>query len=462
MSNSTTLLDTIATNQAAKEVIANALFDAASPAMIWGRRASMTSGLTWGYYGGTYMVGTTANAITNGTVTLTASTTNYVYASATTGAVSVNTTGFPAGSIPLYQIVTSSTGISSYTDCRSYQPSAIAGTVRSATSEGSGIPILDAANSTAQTLAFKSLIGGAGVTVTDGGSNGLTISTSGTSGTVTGGSNEGSGVGVLDTASTTSSNLAFKTLVAGSGITITDNGSAGIAIGANAAAAVAPAIQQNGTTVVSAATQLNFQGAQVTNPAGSQAQIALFSGFGTPDQPPNLSNFTWVNQGSATALQEPWGISLSTLKAGGENCACLVVTAPSTPYQVVARMRTFPASSSYIKCGLLWRNSSSGLLQVAGLLYQSGFQYGIGNFNSPTSWNGFQGSQYAMTFWPDWHRIRDDGTNRFYDVSPDGVTWVNMYSFSRTTFLTPDQVGFFADPNGQAVGLSMFSWYAGA
>ncbi|MCA7901942.1 hypothetical protein LGM39_21460 [Burkholderia cepacia] len=67
-----------------------------------------------------------------------------------------------------------------------------------------------------------------------------------------------------------------------------------------------------------------------------------------------------------------------------------------------------------------------------------------------------------MTFWPDWHRIRDDGTNRYYDVSPDGVTWVNMYSFSRTTFLTPDQVGFFADPNGQAVGLSLFSWYAGA
>ncbi|WP_234744903.1 hypothetical protein [Burkholderia sp. WTPI3] len=462
MSNSTTLLDTIATNQAAKEVIANALFDAASPAMIWGRRASTTSGLTWGYYGGTYMVGTTANAIANGTVSLTASTTNYVCANASTGAVSVNTTGFPAGSIPLYQILASSTGVSSYTDCRSYQPSVIAGTIRGATSEGSGIPLLDVTNSTPQMLAFKSLIGGSGVTVTDGGTNGITISTSGTSGTVTGGSNEGGGVGVLDTVGSTSSNLAFKTLVAGSGVTLTDNGAAGIEVTANAAAAVAPAIQQNGTTVVSAATQINFQGAQVTNPGGSQAQVSLFSGFGTPDQPPKLSNFTWVNQSGAAALQEPWGISLSTPKAGGENCACLMIAAPATPYQVVARMRALPASSSYIKCGLVWRNSSSGLLQVAGLLYQSGFQYGIGNFNSPTSWNGFQGSQYAMTFWPDWHRIRDDGTNRYYDVSPDGVTWVNMYSFSRTTFLTPDQVGFFADPNGQAIAVSLFSWYAGA
>ena len=49
MSNSTTLLDTITSNQAAKEVTANALFDAASPSMIWGRHASACSGLTWGY-----------------------------------------------------------------------------------------------------------------------------------------------------------------------------------------------------------------------------------------------------------------------------------------------------------------------------------------------------------------------------------------------------------------------------
>ncbi|SPK73720.1 conserved protein of unknown function [Cupriavidus taiwanensis] len=126
MSNSTTLLDTISANQASKEVVVNALFDAASPAMLWGRRASTCNGLTWGYYGGNYQTGSTAHAIANGTVTLTASTTNYVYADASTGAVSVNTSGFPAGSIPLYSIVTGSTTVSSYTDVRSYQPSAVA------------------------------------------------------------------------------------------------------------------------------------------------------------------------------------------------------------------------------------------------------------------------------------------------------------------------------------------------
>lgn len=139
MSNSTTLLDTIATNQANKEVVANALFDAASPAMLWGRHASACSGLTWGYYGGTFAVGATLNAIANGTVMLTASTTNYLYASATTGTVSVNTTGFPAGSIPLYSIVTGAATVSSYTDERSYQPGAApsgAGTVTDIAASG--------------------------------------------------------------------------------------------------------------------------------------------------------------------------------------------------------------------------------------------------------------------------------------------------------------------------------------
>lgn len=125
MSNSTTNLDLIPTSSANKEAVGNGLFDAASPAAIWGRRASTTTGLTWGYYGGTYMVGATANAVANGTLTLTASTTNYVYADNVTGAVSANTTGFPAGKIPLYSIVTGTSTVTSYTDYRSYQPSSI-------------------------------------------------------------------------------------------------------------------------------------------------------------------------------------------------------------------------------------------------------------------------------------------------------------------------------------------------
>ena len=115
MSDSTTLLDTIQQSQAQKEVTANAMFDAASPSMLFGRRASTTTGLTWGYYGG-YKNG---SAIANGTVALTASTTNYVEAT-TAGAVSKNTTAFTTGRIPLYVIVTGTASVTSYTDRREF------------------------------------------------------------------------------------------------------------------------------------------------------------------------------------------------------------------------------------------------------------------------------------------------------------------------------------------------------
>jgi len=117
MSNSTTLLDTISASQASKEVTANAMHDAASPAMLFGRRASTTSALTWGYYGGGMWVDGVLTAIANGTVALTGSTTNYVEATRA-GVVSKNTTGFTAGSIPLYTIVTGVSTVTSYTDHR--------------------------------------------------------------------------------------------------------------------------------------------------------------------------------------------------------------------------------------------------------------------------------------------------------------------------------------------------------
>ena len=102
MSNSTTLLDLIAQSQSSKEVTANALADAGSPATLFGRRASLCSGLNWFYYGGIMLIDGVLTAISNNAaaLALSASTTNYVEATRA-GVVSKNTTGFTAGSIPL-------------------------------------------------------------------------------------------------------------------------------------------------------------------------------------------------------------------------------------------------------------------------------------------------------------------------------------------------------------------------
>lgn len=117
MSHSASLLDLMAIAQAGKEYAVNALADAASPASLYGRRASTCGGLQWGWYGGTLLVDGVLTAIANGTLTLTASATNYVEADRS-GAVSANTTGYTAGSVPLYTIVCGSATVTSYSDDR--------------------------------------------------------------------------------------------------------------------------------------------------------------------------------------------------------------------------------------------------------------------------------------------------------------------------------------------------------
>lgn len=124
MANSTTNLDTISVSQAGKETTANGLFDAHSTASGFGRRASTSSGLTFGFYGATILVAGVPTQIANGTIALTASTTNYLYS--TSAGVVTKVTSAPAGwpgplasnAFALYQIVTGATTVTSYTDYR--------------------------------------------------------------------------------------------------------------------------------------------------------------------------------------------------------------------------------------------------------------------------------------------------------------------------------------------------------
>jgi hypothetical protein len=121
MSGSTSLLDVIVQSQSSKEVTANDLFNASSQTMLFGRRGALCSGLNWFYYGGTMVVDGVLTAISNNAaaLALSASATNYIEATRA-GVVSKNTTGFTAGSIPLYTAITGASSVTSYTDNRAW------------------------------------------------------------------------------------------------------------------------------------------------------------------------------------------------------------------------------------------------------------------------------------------------------------------------------------------------------
>lgn len=118
MSDSTPTLDQLSTSSANIPTRLNESNDALSPSSLYGRRASTTTGLIWGYYGGRFA----SAPIANGTVTLTASTTNYVVAAVSGGAVSVSPAATnwndPANYIRLYKIVGGASTVTSYEDHR--------------------------------------------------------------------------------------------------------------------------------------------------------------------------------------------------------------------------------------------------------------------------------------------------------------------------------------------------------
>jgi hypothetical protein len=119
MADSTTPLDLLSESQAGKATSANALFDALSPALFGGRRASACSGLTWGYYGGALAKSDgSLVAVANGTLTLTASATNRVYLTLS-GTIAVTTSAAPADELVLlYTVVTGASTVTSYQDYR--------------------------------------------------------------------------------------------------------------------------------------------------------------------------------------------------------------------------------------------------------------------------------------------------------------------------------------------------------
>ena len=87
-------------------------------AEIFGRNPLTTTGLTWGFVGGQLPVNGLMTAIANGTVALTASSTNFVGLSQSGAVVNTITTRNPLHA-PLFTVVTGASTITSYTDTRS-------------------------------------------------------------------------------------------------------------------------------------------------------------------------------------------------------------------------------------------------------------------------------------------------------------------------------------------------------
>lgn len=119
MSDSTQHLDTIVSSVGPKEVPANNLFDALSPAAAFGRRGSACTGLTLGLYGTPrWKIDGVAVTRANAAFALTASSTRYVSINRAFSSFAEVASAFDADKLALYKCVTDGSNIASYEDHR--------------------------------------------------------------------------------------------------------------------------------------------------------------------------------------------------------------------------------------------------------------------------------------------------------------------------------------------------------
>ncbi len=189
-------------------------------------------------------------------------------------------------------------------------------------------------------------------------------------------------------------------------------------------------------------------------------------------QPPTLSNFTWANQGTATASDLDGSILLTVLQASGTNLRILKKAAPgSTPYTITAAFTMLGRRTGGTDARMImgFRQSSDG--KLAGLYKVLNVENALPvinaiNYTTETATTGSPlfavALQSPMCVFPiTWFRLSDDGTNRKMWLSNDGVTWLELYSVTRTTHLTANEIFWGAECNGttgNSLLVKLLSW----
>lgn len=173
-------------------------------------------------------------------------------------------------------------------------------------------------------------------------------------------------------------------------------------------------------------------------------------------------SFTWVNQGGASIVTANGGETLiDTAQASAHQCRIRKRAAPSTPYTVTVGYFPTVKGMNYSFAGPLFRESSSGKLRTLHLGFNSSAIVEVYSWASPTS----PTSQLAvilsatllsspLIFW----RLEDDGTNRKYHFSGDGINFVQLYSEGRTVDMTADEIGWMIDAYNQDVKATLIHW----
>lgn len=182
--------------------------------------------------------------------------------------------------------------------------------------------------------------------------------------------------------------------------------------------------------------------------------------------PPPSASWSWDNQGSASATIVGSALVLDgpvEANTSPHNHVYYRSAPGSTPWTLTAAFRLTATPSDYSNGGVGLRESSSGKIILWRMLYNTGvWQMTCMYGTAPTTESGnlFSFSPGPTPYGEVWIRITDNGTNRLYYLSTDGIAWVLVYTEGRTTFLTADQLIASIDARNTTYGaaLTVASW----
>ncbi len=175
--------------------------------------------------------------------------------------------------------------------------------------------------------------------------------------------------------------------------------------------------------------------------------------------PPVENDFVWINQGSAT-IDHTLGPGILQSPAGDTsfNLRIRKKAAPATPWTLTAAwIYNIKTGTTNSTAGICVRQSSDGKVATLGN-FQLANERVVGfNMNSATNFSATHTDLNMGMVGPvQWMRIADNGTNRIYSWSNNGVNWIQLTSVTRTSFLTADEIGFFT--NNDNSGITLLHW----
>lgn len=192
--------------------------------------------------------------------------------------------------------------------------------------------------------------------------------------------------------------------------------------------------------------------------------------FGAPARPVDNSAFAWVNQGDAV-LGTAGGVATvtATTTASAPSWRVRKKAAPATPYRVTLRFLPLWPAAGDTAVGLCFREAATGKLSsIQARVHGIYLEVGCVSYANATTYSS---EDVAHTYAN--HllagpclclRIEDDGTNRVYSYSCDGLLFYPLRTVARSDYFTADEVGFYLDTFNNFVvspataGVSVVSW----